>query len=72
MDLIHLYVASRSLRSSNQDLLAVPRSPLKTKGAFVAPTLWNSLPVFIQSAVSMEAFNKLLKTHLFKLALVSS
>ena len=75
MDLIHPYVASRSLRSSNQDLLAVPRSRLKTKGdrafAFVAPTLWNSLPAHIRSAVSIEAFKKQLKTHLFKLAFVS-
>ena len=48
MDLIHPYVTSGSLRSSNQDLPAVPRSRLKTKGdcafVFVAPTLWNSLP----------------------------
>ena len=59
-DLIHPYIASRSLRSSDQDLLAVSCSQLKTKGdhAFevVAPTLWNSLPSDIRSAVSVEAF----------------
>ena len=74
-DLLHPYITSRSLRSSDQGLLVVPRARLKTKGdrAFevVAPTLWNALPIDIRSAVSVDAFKKQLKTYLFKLAFTS-
>jgi len=53
-DLLHPYMTSRSLRSSDQGLLVVPRTRLKTKGdrAFeiVAPTLWNALPLDSRSA----------------------
>ena len=73
-DLLHPYVAGRSLRSSDQNLLVVPRTRLKTKGdrAFevVAPRLWNSLPPDLRSEVSVDTFKKRLKTHLFKLAFV--
>lgn len=48
-DLLHSHITSRPLRSSEQDLLAVLRSRLKTKGdhpfELVAPTLWNCLPL---------------------------
>ncbi|XP_029941085.1 uncharacterized protein LOC115383145 [Salarias fasciatus] len=71
-DLLQPYVTSRSLRSSDQGLLVVPRSRLKTKGdrAFevVAPTLWNSLPVNLRSADTVDSFKKQLKTHLYSLA----
>nr|XP_033472868.1 high affinity cGMP-specific 3',5'-cyclic phosphodiesterase 9A isoform X1 [Epinephelus lanceolatus] len=33
-----------------------------------APTLWNSLPINIRNADSLQTFKSLLKTHLFKLA----
>ena len=60
----------RSLRSTDQCLLAVPKSRLKTKGdrAFVvvAPILWNRLPLVIKNAESVNSFKKLLKTHLFR------
>ncbi len=50
-NLLHPYITSRSLRSSDQGLLVVPRAQLKTKGdlAFevVAPTMWNTLIVFL-------------------------
>lgn len=45
-DLLHPYITSRSLRSSEQSLLVVPHSQLN-----------------IQSAVSVNAFKKQLKTH---------
>ena len=41
----------------------------KTFGArsftYYAPVLWNALPVEIRSALSLECFKSLLKTHLF-------
>ena len=73
-DLLQPYITNRSLRSSNQGLLVVPRTRLKTKGdrsfEVVAPTLWNALPVNLRSAVSVDAFRKHLKTYLFQLAFV--
>lgn len=74
-DLLRPYITSRSLRSSDQGLLAVPCSCRKTKGdrAFevVAPTLWNTFPSDICSAVSVDIFRRMLKTYLFKQAFVS-
>ena len=59
----------RPLRSSDKGLLEVPVTNLKTKGdrafAFVAPTLWNALPLPLKNAVSVESFKRMLKTHLF-------
>ena len=73
-DLLQPYLTSRSLRSSDQGLLVVPRSRLKTKGdcAFevVAPKLWNSLPLNLRSVDTVDTFKKQLKTHLFRLAFV--
>ena len=47
-DLLTQYIPSRSLRSSNQSLLVVPRSIQKTYGdrafAVAGPRLWNALP----------------------------
>ncbi len=74
-DLLHPYVTSRSLRSSDQGLLVLPHAQLRTKGdcAFevVALTLWNALPIDIRSVVSVDTFKKQLKTYLFKLAFIS-
>lgn len=71
-DLTHPYRTSRSLRSSDQGLLVVPRTRLKTKGdrAFeaVAPRLWNELPRDIRASPSVDTFKGQLKTHLFRLA----
>ncbi len=68
------YNSIRNLRSSNQILLVVPRSRLKTKGdcAFevVAPKLWKALPLELRSVDSVDIFEMQLKTHLFKLAFV--
>ncbi len=63
------------LRSSDEGLLVVPRAQLRTIGdcAFevVAPTMWNTLPIDIRSAVSVGIFKKQLIMYSFKLAFVS-
>ena len=33
--------------------------------AFAAPTIWNSLPLYIRSCTSNTTFRALLKTHFF-------
>ena len=69
-ELLHPKVNRRALRSSNKGLLDIPATKLITKGdcAFkkVAPTLWNDLPLSLKNAESVDAFKKLLKTHLFR------
>lgn len=71
-DLLHQYTPQRSLRSSDQSLLAVPMSRLKHRGdrafAVVAPKLWNKLPLHIRLAPTLEMFKSLLKTHFFSKA----
>lgn len=68
-DILHPYTQLRSLRSSDKDLLAVPKTRLRTFGdrAFCvgAPSLWNKLPLAIRSASSLISFKNQLKTHLF-------
>ncbi|KAF7650932.1 hypothetical protein LDENG_00118730 [Lucifuga dentata] len=65
-------ITRRTFRSSDQGLLSVPQSRLKTKGnrAFevIAPKLWNSLPSNLRSLDSVDSLKKQLKTHLFRLA----
>ena len=62
----------RKLRSSNQILLQVPMSRLKSYGDYAfsvaVPTLWNRLMVDIRNASSLENFKSLLKAHLIKAA----
>ena len=70
-DLLTPYIPSRSLRSSSQSLLVVPRSIQKSYGdrafAVTAPRLWNALPIHMrQPGFSLTAFKKCLKTCLFK------
>lgn len=66
-DLLTPYIPSRSLRSSKQFLLVVPRSNQKSYGdrafAVAAPQLWNALPIHMrQPGLSLAAFKKCLKT----------
>jgi hypothetical protein len=70
-DLLTPYSPSRSLRSSDQFLLTVPR----TFTAFgdrafssAAPKLWNLLPLELRQCTSIEHFKTGLKTFLFKIA----
>ncbi len=71
-DLIKPYTSARSLRSSGQNLLMVPRTCFKTRGdrsfKATAPRLWNELPLDLRSLDSVDAFKKHLKTYLFRRA----
>lgn len=75
VDLLPPKTITQSLRSSNKGLLEVSVSHLKTKGdrafAVVAPTLWNALPLPLKTAVSVDSFKRLLKTHLFRIHFTS-
>ncbi|KAF7659121.1 hypothetical protein LDENG_00002690, partial [Lucifuga dentata] len=68
-ELLQPYVTTRSLRSSDQGLLFVPRSRHKTKGDYafqvVAPKLWSSLPLDIRTVNIVDTFKKKIKTYLF-------
>ena len=64
--------SSRSLRSSSQKLLTVPRVNLKSAGArsfqYQVPLVWNSLPLKIRFCSSLSSFKSKLKTYLFPIA----
>ena len=49
LDLVHLYVPTRPLRSQGSVFLIIPKVRKKTVGerafSFCSPTLWNSLPL---------------------------
>ena len=72
-ELLTLYRPNRTLRSSSDKLrlVTVPYN-LKTYGyrsySVHAPILWNSLPLHIRSADSVNSFKSKLKTYLFKSA----
>lgn len=74
-DLLELYVPARSLRSSDQLLLAVPKSRMKLRGdrAFtvVAPKLWNKLPLHVRQAPTLQIFKSRLKALFYSLAFES-
>ncbi len=69
-DLIHVHVPSRSLRSSSQRRLVVPRTRTKFYGdrtfVFAAAELWNELPNNIRESESVASFKSRLKTYYFK------
>ena len=69
-ELLHQYQPTRSLRSSTQNLLSVPRTHTTTYGdhafSVSAPKLWNSLPTEIRLSTSLSSFKTSLKTFLFK------
>ena len=59
---------SRLLRSSNTNMLTVPRFRTKWGSrafAVAAPSTWNSLPVNLRTASTVTSFKKMLKTFLF-------
>jgi hypothetical protein len=68
-DLLTPYIPARDLRSSNKDLLTVPRT-FTTYGnrsfGSAAPSLWNALPDYIKCATSLNSFKSKLKTFLMK------
>ena len=67
---LDIYQPSRSLRSSNDRLLRVPRWKLKSFGyrsfSYQGPVVWNSLPTDLKLSSSLSSFKSRLKTHLFK------
>lgn len=75
-ELLHVHTPIKALRSSNQMLLDVPGSRLKTRGdrafSVAAPNLWNSLPIHVRTARTIATFKSLLKTHYYSLAFNSS
>lgn len=71
-ELLSTYSAARPLRSTTQQLLAIPKTRLKTRGdrafSVIAPKLWNSLPLHIKSCNTIVSFKTNLKTHFYSLA----
>ena len=74
-NLLHPKEPSMNLRSSNSNILAIPKSK-KPNGFFTrtmgdrafsvyGPTEWNKLPEEIKSSSSLNLFKKSLKTYLF-------
>ena len=63
------YEPSRTLRSSNEKLLKIPKRNLKSFGqrsfSFMAPSLWNSLPATLRNVPTLSQFKSQLKTFLF-------
>ena len=59
----------RTLRSADLDLLSTPTAKLRTVGdrafSVAAPALWNSLPLQIRHAATLDTFKAALKRHLF-------
>ena len=74
--LLHHRTGSRSLQSSSQRFLSIPKTFPKTYGdrAFSAasPKLWNELPLSVRSSNISTIFKKDLKTNLFKTTLVDN
>ncbi len=71
VELVQPYVPARTLRSSNDNLLVVPKYKLSTVGGrafcIIGPKLWNKLPHNVRAASSLQTFKSQLKTNLFTL-----
>ena len=69
-DMLPLYQPARALRSQSTLTLTVPRSRTKTYGDRCFPKaaalLWNSLPANLRDTNSIAAFQRGLKTLLFR------
>ena len=69
-EMLTTHAATRSLLSSDKQLLVVPRSKLKRHGDrsfnVVVPVLWNSLPESMKSSSSVASFKRTLNTFLFR------
>ena len=69
---LHLYSPSQSLRSSADTcLLKIPLCRCKSKGdrafSYFGPSAWNSLPLHIRNATTIDTFWPALKIYLFNL-----
>ena len=71
-DLLKPYNPSRTLRSSGDVLLTVPKTIQTTTGdrpfSYSAPKLWNNLPVQIRRIKELPSFKSALKGYLFSVA----
>ena len=68
---INDYLPARSLRSTDKILLTTVTTKTETAArAFraAAPKIWNSLPVTVKTATTINQFSRLLKGHLFSYA----
>ena len=64
--LLHPYIPTRSLRSSGQHLLSIPRSTTefgRHAFSYVAPCIWNKIPLEIRSSPDIRSFKRKLKSH---------
>jgi hypothetical protein len=72
--MLHPYPTPRPLRSSDENLLAIPQSITKSYGdrafSIAAPKHWNGLPDELRFINELGQFKRQLKTHLFKSAYV--
>jgi hypothetical protein len=68
-ELLHPYKPTRNLRSSTRNNLIIPRSNLISYDdrsfSTAAPKLWNTLPLSLKEAKSIDIFKSELKTFLF-------
>ena len=67
-ELLTPYNPSRTLRSTNQQLLTVPKinsAAGRRSFSFAAPTIWNALPLALRTAPSFVSFRSALKTHFY-------
>ena len=68
-ELLSQHCPSRNLRSSNSNLLVIPKPCTKSYGdrsfSVSAAKLWNSLPNSIRCIHSLSDFKKAIKTYLF-------
>jgi len=66
---LHHYTPTCTLRSTNQYFLDVSRFSTefgKRSFSYLAPTVWNGLPLNIRLSPTFDTFKCRLKTHLFK------
>ena len=69
LELMEDYKPSRSLRSSQKQLLNIPRCRTKIASrafSVAAPSVWNSIEIEIRQSDSVASFKRKLKTRLFE------
>ena len=67
--LLHHYIPTCTLRLTSQFFLDVPQFSTefdKRLFRYLAPTVWNGLPLNIRLSPTFDTFKRHLKTHLFK------
>ena len=66
---LNIYQTSRTLRSSSEKLLKIPKANLKSAGdrtfSAAASRVWNSLPPSLRNTPTLSLFKSRLKTHFF-------